>query len=303
MDKEILRFINCLANERRYSEHTIKSYQRDLNDLALFFSTTGNAEINNIDYQDMRLYLAYLNEKQLSSNTIARKLSSARSFFNYLLEQKLIDQDPMQLIHFKSKKQKLPEFFYEEEMVKLLEVAETTDSPNQLRDHAMIELLYCSGLRVSELCNLKLSQYNKAVQMLRVIGKGNKERIVPIGDKAVIAIEVYLQDWRPHYQNELSQGHLFINDKGKALTSHQVRKALEHIHQLAGLNSTIYPHKIRHSFATHLLNNGADMRSVQEMLGHENLSTTQIYTHLSNNQKRQAYLNAHPRAKRLSKGE
>lgn len=296
-------FINYIKNERRYSDNTIKSYQRDLSDLETFLSSSGEAEIKKLTYQDMRLFLAYLNEQKLKSTSIARKISSARSFFTYLLEQGEIETDPMQLIHYKVKKQRLPEFFYEEEMNQLLEISATIESKTQLRDQAIIELLYSSGLRVSEICNLKLSQYNKTVQLLRVIGKGNKERIVPMGDKAVQILDLYLKEWRPQYQNNLSQAAIFIHEKGMPLTPYHIRKILEKINQQSSINTKIYPHKIRHTFATHLLNHGADMRSVQEMLGHENLSTTQIYTHLSNNQKRQAYLDAHPRARRTTKGE
>ncbi|MBK0348573.1 tyrosine recombinase XerC [Aerococcaceae bacterium zg-ZJ1578] len=301
MEQLIESFIDYLTNERRYSDHTVTAYRKDLYDFYQFLEQTGDTSIHLIDYQDMRLYLARMNELQLSSNTIARKLSSLRSFFKYAMREDAIDYNPLELIHYKSKKQRLPEFFYEEEMTQLLDTAYQLDTDTIVRDRAILELLYGSGLRVSELCHLQLKQVNQAVQMIRVIGKGNKERIVPMSDSANAAIKLYVKEWRPRYLTQDNIGHLFITEKGQPLRSEQVRKILESLKQAAGLHVSMYPHKLRHTFATHLLNNGADMRSVQEMLGHENLSSTQIYTHLSTQQMRETYLNAHPRAKRKTK--
>lgn len=294
----IEQFLGYLTNERRYSDNTVTSYQRDLEDLLLFLETTGSVEIGKIDYQDMRLFLAYLTEKQLSSATIMRKLSSVRSFFKYAMREGYVSHQPLELIHYQNRKQRLPEFFYEEEMQQLLDSAYQLETPTILRDRAILELFYSSGLRLSELRQLTLKQINISVQLIRVVGKGNKERIVPLGDKAMKALKQYLQQWREQYVNGDTQGAVFITEKGKAKSTAQVRKVLEKLSQAAGLTVSMYPHKLRHTFATHLLNHGADMRSVQEMLGHENLSSTQIYTHLSTAQMRQAYLNAHPRAKR-----
>ncbi|MFK8242081.1 MULTISPECIES: tyrosine recombinase XerC [unclassified Facklamia] len=301
MEQLIESFIDYLTNERRYSDHTVTAYRKDLYDFYQFLEQTGDTSIHLIDYQDMRLYLARMNELQLSSNTIARKLSSLRSFFKYAMREDAIDYNPLELIHYKSKKQRLPEFFYEEEMTQLLDTAYQLDTDTIVRDRAILELLYGSGLRVSELCHLQLKQVNQSVQMIRVIGKGNKERIVPMSDSANAAIKLYVKEWRPRYLTQDNIGHLFITEKGQPLRSEQVRKILESLKQAAGLHVSMYPHKLRHTFATHLLNNGADMRSVQEMLGHENLSSTQIYTHLSTQQMRETYLNAHPRAIRKTK--
>lgn len=302
METRLEQFLNYLTVERRYSEHTVKAYRRDILDLIDFLNSTDmNVAMEQLDYQDMRLFLAYLNEQQLSSTTIARKLSSIRSFFKYMMQEDNLDYNPLELIQYRSKKHRLPEFFYEEEMAQLLKTVYTLESDTRLRDCAILEMLYACGLRVSELCDLTVKQLNQAVQLVRVIGKGNKERIVPIGDQAMKAVNRYLKEWRTHYQNELTQGALFITEKGTAMTTQQVRHVLTTINKASGIKATIYPHKLRHTFATHLLNNGADMRSVQEMLGHENLSSTQIYTHLSTNQMRQAYLQAHPRAKRKTK--
>lgn len=301
MQKFIENFLAYLLNERRYSENTIVSYQRDLNELYQFLESSGSTDVSDVTYQDMRYYLAFLNEQQYRPASISRKLSSARSFFNYLVLEEILDSHPLDLIHYQAKEQRLPEFFYEEEINKLIETAYQMETDTRLRDAAIIELLYSSGLRVSELCDLKVSQINVAVQLIRVIGKGNKERIVPLGDKALAVIKQYQSTWRKEHHVDASVHQLFINEKGQPLKPAQIRQILEQINTATGLNATIYPHKIRHTFATHLLNNGADLRSVQEMLGHENLSTTQIYTHLSSDKMRQAYLSAHPRAKRKTK--
>ncbi|MGY3814849.1 tyrosine recombinase XerC [Globicatella sulfidifaciens] len=301
MQTYIENFLAYLLNERRYSENTIISYQKDLNELYQFLDSSGSTEVSEVTYQDMRYYLAFLNEQQYRPATISRKLSSARSFFNYLVLEDVLESHPLDLIHYRAKEQRLPEFFYEEEINKLIETAYQMETDTRIRDAAIIELLYSSGLRVSELCDLKVSQVNVAVQLVRVIGKGNKERIVPLGDKALKAIKEYQATWRQEHHHDPSVHQLFINQKGQPLKPDHIRKILCEINQAAGLNAAIYPHKIRHTFATHLLNNGADLRSVQEMLGHENLRTTQIYTHLSTDKMRQAYLNAHPRARRKTK--
>lgn len=301
MKEIILNFLNYLETNRRYSLHTINSYQRDLEEMHEFFETSGNASLKEISYQDMRLYLAYLNEKGYSSNSISRKLSSIRSFHKYALEEGYIEDTPMQLIHYKSKTKRLPEHFYTEEVEQLFQTVYQSEDEDALVQQLMLELLYGAGIRVSELCDLKLKQVNFELQLIRVVGKGNKERIVPIGDKAVETMKAYLKHWRALYLNELTEHALLINQKGKAYSPNMVRSLLKKINLKAGLKTNIYPHKFRHTFATHLLNNGADMRSVQEMLGHENLSSTQIYTHLSNNEMRKAYINAHPRAKRQTK--
>lgn len=307
MDEKISIFINYLLNERHYSDLTIKAYQRDLNEFEDFLISSGGTTFYDIAYQDVRLYLAFLTERQLSRTTIARKLSTLRSFFKYAIHQKWTDTNPLELIQYSSKKQRLPDFFYESEINSIIEAAKQDEHPSALRNVAVLELLYATGMRVSECCQLKTSQIDYDIQMIRVIGKGNKERIVPVGDQAIAAVKDYQNYLRgqlvANIPNSPYSDFLFLSDKGKPLTAAQVRSILNRIVKQQGSNLKINPHKLRHTFATHLLNNGADMRSVQELLGHVDLSSTQIYTHVTKDKLRQTYLQVHPRAKRQSKTE
>ncbi|WP_124057361.1 tyrosine recombinase XerC [Vaginisenegalia massiliensis] len=305
MDQELNQFIHYLADERRYSNETVQAYQRDLDEFVQFIRLSQATPLAEISYQDMRLYLAHLNERGLAPNSISRKLSALRSFFRYCLKQSYIEANPMELIQFRPKEQRLPEFFYEKEVDQLLKAAANPAIPYPLRNRAIVEILYATGMRVSECCQLRLEQVNLTVQLIRVVGKGQKERIVPLGDAAVFAIQAYLDQERPDLcakkDLSLSSDRVFLSDKGQELQPAQIRRLLNRIVKEAGLNIAIHPHKMRHTFATHLLNHGADMRSVQELLGHADLSSTQIYTHVTKDRLRKSYLAAHPRAHRQTK--
>ncbi|MRI80442.1 tyrosine recombinase XerC [Aerococcaceae bacterium DSM 109653] len=302
MKEKIDLFVLYLRNERRYSELTIRAYQRDLKEFEDFLLKSGGLQFDQIGYQDVRLFVAFLTERQLSRTTIARKLSSLRSFFKYALQRNWTAANPLELIQYKSKKQRLPEFFYENEINSILDAAEQDEHPSALRNIALLELLYATGMRVSECCELTLQQIDFTLQIIRVIGKGNKERIVPVGDQAIRAIRQYQMELREELLNKIPKSpysdYLFLSDKGKPLTAAQVRTILNRLVEKHGLNLSIHPHKLRHTFATHLLNNGADMRSVQELLGHVDLSSTQIYTHVTKDKLKETYLKVHPRAKR-----
>lgn len=302
MKEKIDLFVLYLRNERRYSELTIQAYQRDLKEFEDFLLKSGGLQFDQIGYQDVRLFVAFLTERQLSRTTIARKLSSLRSFFKYALQRNWTAVNPLELIQYKSKKQRLPEFFYENEINSILDAAEQDEHPSALRNIALLELLYATGMRVSECCELTLQQIDFTLQIIRVIGKGNKERIVPVGDQAMRAIRQYQMELREELLNKIPKSpysdYLFLSDKGKPLTAAQVRTILNRLVEKHGLNLSIHPHKLRHTFATHLLNNGADMRSVQELLGHVDLSSTQIYTHVTKDKLKETYLKVHPRAKR-----
>lgn len=302
MKEKIDLFVLYLRNERRYSELTIQAYQRDLKEFEDFLLKSGGLQFDQIGYQDVRLFVAFLTERQLSRTTIARKLSSLRSFFKYALQRNWTAVNPLELIQYKSKKQRLPEFFYENEINSILDAAEQDEHPSALRNIALLELLYATGMRVSECCELTFQQIDFTLQIIRVIGKGNKERIVPVGDQAIRAIRQYQMELREELLNKIPKSpysdYLFLSDKGKPLTAAQVRTILNRLVEKHGLNLSIHPHKLRHTFATHLLNNGADMRSVQELLGHVDLSSTQIYTHVTKDKLKETYLKVHPRAKR-----
>lgn len=303
MDEYIALFMAYLTNERRYSEATVTAYQRDLEQFDDFINSTAPTEIQNINYQDIRLFIAHLTELQNSRTTIARKLSSLRSFYKYALRQGWVESDPTALVQYDVKKQHLPEFFYEDEMNAIIEAARNSDSELRLRDVAMIETFYATGMRVSELTSLTFRQIDENMQIIRVLGKGDKERLVPIGDQAMESLTTYNTILRPQLISGESGDTVFLSHKGKELTTPQVHDILNKVIQVGALNLTIHPHKLRHTFATHLLNNGADLRSVQELLGHEDLSSTQIYTHVTKDKLREQYMNVFPRAKRKTKGE
>lgn len=308
MDAYIAEFITYLRVERRYSERTIEAYQKDLNQFQAFLAGSGGGSLSEIAYQDIRLYLAHLSEKGLQRTSIARHLSTLRSFFRYALSQAWIQDNPVDLVQFQVKKQHLPEFFYEDEMQALFTSLDQQDYPQKLRDLAILELLYATGMRVSELCHLQMNQVDFNVQLIRVIGKGNKERIVPVGDQAITSLKNYIKSLRPQLLGQnpnqsQSESTIFLSDKGQPIQAQQVRYILQNIVERSALHLQIHPHKLRHTFATHLLNHGADLRSVQELLGHEDLSSTQIYTHISKQELRKSYLAAHPRAQRQRKKE
>ena len=202
----------------------------------------------------------------------------------------------MELVQYQVKKKTLPQFFYEEELTQLFDSLYKREDDAAWRDRMLLEVLYATGMRVSELSELSLDRLNLEVQLIRVLGKGNKERIVPLGDSATQAIRDYLTHLRPKIDSKKSQ-YLLLTDKGAPMSPRQIRTRLKSLVEEQAMNLKIYPHKLRHSFATHLLNKGADLRTVQELLGHANLSSTQIYTHVTKDQLRSQYLKAHPRAK------
>ena len=295
-------FIQYLINERRYSPETARAYDNDLKEFADFIESTGETHYDAITYQDIRYFIGHLSERNLSRRTIARKLSSLRAFYKYLTRMGWIESNPMNLVQYSVKENVLPDFFYEDELNQLLDAVAQSTSSQQPLQRAVLETLYATGMRVSELSNLTLDQVEFDWGIIRVIGKGNKERIVPLGDIASEALQTYIHGMRQE-TNIQQLPNVFVSVTGKVLSPTTIRKLLDTIVEESGLNLSIHPHKLRHSLATHLLNNGADLRSVQELLGHEDLSSTQIYTHVTKDKLRQQYLNVFPRANRQSKEE
>lgn len=308
LESKIQDFLNYLKVERRYSDKTLIAYERDLYKFNQFIKQSGGGQLSEIEYRDIRLYIAELSSLGLKRTSISRHLSSLRSFFNYAIRENWIEQSPMDLVQYQLKKQHLPDFFYEDEMELLFNSVEQSSHPLKLRNQAILEILYATGMRVSECCQLKLSQVDFDVQMIRVFGKGNKERIVPVGDQAIIVLQHYMNDLRPEllsksFNRSDAESYIFLSEKGLPLTTDQVRSILQKIVDEGALHLKIHPHKLRHTFATHLLNHEADLRTVQELLGHEDLSSTQIYTHITKDKLKSMYMNVHPRAKRTDKGD
>lgn len=289
MDPNVTRFLVYLQAEKNASEHTVKNYTIDLRD---FFRFLGQISIEKIDYLEIRRYLAHLGEKGFSKSSISRKLACLRSFFKFLVRENLLKENPASSIATPKREKKLPLFLDEKEVVNLIE-APAANSKMEKRDKAILELLYTSGIRVSELVGLNIEDVDFFGEVLRVRGKGKKERLVPAGSKALAAVRDYLEILESPAN---LHGPLFLNRGKTRLTDRSVRRVVLKYARRIALNKNISPHVLRHTFATHLLDRGADLRSVQELLGHENLSTTQIYTHVTTKRLKEAYDNAHPRA-------
>jgi len=286
MAHPIPKFLSHLEVEKNYSSHTILNYRIDLEE---FFDFLGNTPFKDVDYPVLRRYLAQIRQKNLKPRTVARKLSCLRSFFKYMQREGIVDKNPAVLLVTPKLDKPLPHFMTENEAVQLIE-SPHDNQLSTLRDRAIFETLYSTGIRVSELVGLNLESVDGIGNVIRVMGKGRKERIVPIGDQAVEAIQRYCA------ARKVKTSALFLNKAGQRLTGRSVCNIINKYIQRESISQHVSPHMFRHSFATHLLNNGADLRSVQELLGHVNLSTTQIYTHLTTEKLKSVYDKAHPRA-------
>ncbi len=288
------KYINYLEAERNASRYTVRNYKNDLLDFFHFLRTKRVSSLEDVDKSVLRGYLGRLNEQGIVKASIARKLSAIRSFYRYLLREEIIATNPIATASPKLDR-RLPSFLTTGEVERLLEAPDLS-TPQGQRDRALIELLYASGLRVSELVSLNLEQINLNTNEIRVRGKGAKERVVLMGKPAAQALNDYLSQGRPELLGKRVGNALFLNRNGERLVARRVQRILEKYANMAGIGKRVYPHMLRHTFATHLLDGGADLRVVQELLGHANLSSTQIYTHVSKSQARKVYLSAHPMA-------
>jgi integrase/recombinase XerD len=294
LEAHIRTFLNCLRVEKGLSDNTIHAYRRDI---AKFAAFAGGRSLStkNVQRSDVVDFLGSLYRKGLDSRSVARHLVTIRHFFRFALVEGYVDEDPAATIESPKFRQSLPEFLSLEEVNQLLRLPDTSTIVG-IRDRAMIELMYSCGLRVSELCGLRVSDLQAEDGCLRCIGKGNKERLVPVGKQALEAVETYLRASRPKLLGEATSPYLFLNQKSRKVDRITFWKTLGGYGRKAGLRKTLTPHMLRHSFATHLLDRGADLRSVQMMLGHSDISTTQIYTHVVEERLKQVYKAHHPRA-------
>lgn len=290
MNQYVSKFLIYLKAERDASPHTVTNYSIDLKE---FFEVIGKKAVDRIDYVDIRKFLATLRERNYSKSSVSRKLACIRSFFKYLSRENIIKSNPAVSVSTPKRERKLPSFLEQSEVEHLLD-APSADNEAECRDKAILELLYSSGLRVSELKQINIDDIDFYSATVRVRGKGKKERIVPIGSIALSAIEKYLEKRKKRQKAE--QHALLLNKQGSRLTDRSIRRIILKYAKRIALGKKVSPHTLRHSFATHLLDRGADLRSVQELLGHENLSTTQIYTHVTTKRMKEAYDAAHPRA-------
>ena len=297
-DYEVNEFKNYLKLERSLSNNSIDAYLLDIRKLTSFISEnySTSLSIENINVSIIESFIKYLFKSESSTYSQARIVSGLKSFFNYLLLEEKIDINPMELIDAPKLVRKLPETLSIQEIEIIIDAIDL-DSKEGMRNKAILETLYSCGLRVSELVNLKVQNLFLDIGFIKVLGKGMKERLVPIGTKAAECISLYMKEYRKSINiSEGFEGYLFINRRGKNLTRNMIFIIIKDLVKKAGLNKNISPHTFRHSFATHLIEGGADLRAVQEMLGHESITTTEIYTHLNKNYLKEVVNKFHPRS-------
>ena len=294
-DIYIKGFYNYLLIEKSLSKNTVDAYVRDINKMAKYFLDLEKSKnIKSVSYEDFQNYLAHLNDEKIKARSQSRVISSIRSFYKYLIIEEEIDYNPSELLETPKTGKKLPEFLTVDEVNQLVNEINRS-KPEGERNLAILEVLYGCGLRVSELIELKLSEIYWKEGFIRIIGKGNKERLVPLGKTATKHLKIYINEIRVHNKvNEESKDHVFLNKNGDKISRVMIFKIIKALTLKAGIKKNISPHTLRHSFATHLVEGGADLRAVQEMLGHQSITTTEIYTHLDRSYLKQTILDHHP---------
>lgn len=294
----IKKFLEYLVVEKNASDYTVTFYKRDLHLFLQFLESEGIKEITEVDQITVRVFLTKLYDRKLSRRSVSRKLSCLRTFYKYLERDYVIERNPFIHIPLPKQDEPIPTFLYMEELSELFEVSDIS-TPIGQRDQALLEVLYATGIRVSECQSLQLQNIDFSVGILSVIGKGRKERYIPFGQYAQDALTTYIKDGRNELINKATTktDTVFLNARGSPITTRGIHYVLAQMIKKTSLTTNVHPHKLRHTFATHLLNEGADLRSVQELLGHENLSSTQIYTHVTKDRLQNVYMNTHPRAK------
>lgn len=295
MNNLLNQFLDTLEIQKQYSLHTIEAYKKDISDFIDFLNREAINNLQEVDYIIIRNYLGTLYDDELQSSTIARKLSSLRSFYDYLLRHQEVKDNPFVLTKAPKLEKKNPDFLFYEEINELLDKIDES-TPLGIRNRAIIELMYASGLRASEVVGMKLGDIDRSRQVIHILGKGKKERYVPFHELALECLDRYLDEARFSLMVNAKEKHqyVFVNKNGNPLTTRGLRDILDRMALNTGIGRRLHPHAIRHTFATHLLDQGAELRFVQEMLGHSNLSTTQIYTHVSKEKLRKTYDVSHP---------
>ncbi|MDD4644186.1 MAG: tyrosine recombinase XerC [Bacilli bacterium] len=295
MQKHILNFLKYLKYERGYSKNTIINYENDINEF-LSFLDENNLNFKTLTYQNIRPYLMKLHDLKYERSTISRKISSLRSFYKYLSKENIIKDNPFLLVSLPKKDKKLPSFLYYNELEDLFDIPDM-NTPLGQRNRLIIELLYATGIRVGELVNIKLDDIDLYNRIIRITGKGNKMRDIIFSDYCKKIMNIYLNDGYLKLLKNKKSDYLILNNHGDQITTRAIRYILNNIIKNTSLKKHVSPHTLRHTFATHMLEAGADLLTVQELLGHESLSTTQIYTHITNEHLRTIYLKTHPRAR------
>ena len=296
--EEVKEFITYLKKERGYSDYTIKNYELDIIDF-LEYCKENKLNIYKVKYFDVKSYLVKLFEKNYKGTTISRKISSLRTFYSFLYDNNLVDKNIFKYVTTPKKEKRLPKYITNDDISSIFNVPDIS-TPIGERNRLILELLYGTGIRVSELCNIKLKDIDLNNKTIRILGKGSKERIVFYGDVCAEILELYISDGRNLLLNKKNNDYLIIGayKKDKPFTPRSVELIINDIIEKAAINKKVTPHVLRHTFATHLLNEGCDILMVKELLGHSSLDTTGIYTHVSNERLRKVYLDTHPRARK-----
>lgn len=293
MQREVDSFISYLHNVKRVSNNTEMSYKRDLNKFALYMSTQGVTDVSKITETMLNSYILYLEDNKFSAATVSRNIACLKSFYHFLFKEAVVAKDISENLRAPKVEKKIPEIMTTDEVVRLLEQPKG-GTTKDVRDKAMLELLYATGIRVSELISLKVSDVN--LQMGYIVAQdSSKERVIPFGHEAKVALTRYMEDARNEMLLDKSSNILFVNCSGEPMSRQGFWKLIKFYAKKAGIEADITPHTLRHSFAAHLVENGADLRSVQEMLGHSDISTTQVYANLTHSRIREVYAKAHPR--------
>lgn len=294
MKKELDNFINYIEYEKKYSNKTSENYKRDIEYFLEFLNDKKITNYKNVKYETIREYLMHLHNHKYSKKTIARYISSLRSFFKYLYNEEIIKDNPTILVSNPKLDKKLPNYLYTNDLEKLLDIEENDEL--SIRDSLILEILYSTGIRVSELVKIKIKDISFSEKTIKIHGKGNKERYVIYGSVCEEKLNKYLKKSR-NILNKKSSDYLIINHNGEQITTRSIESIVKKYQIKNGINTKVTPHTLRHTFATHLLDGGADLKSVQELMGHESLSSTQVYTHITNERLRNVYRHTHPRAK------
>lgn len=297
MDTYLHQFLQYLEFERGYSPHTLAAYRRDLRQFLAYIADIGAPPLGDLGPDDLDGFVTTLQEKGYKSTTVARKVAATRSFLRFLYAEGIVEPEMLDWLRQPKVEKRLPRALSRDQVQRLLAAASVEDTPLALRDRALLEVLYATGMRASEVVDLDLDDIDLEIGLVRCFGKGSKERVVPIYGAAVEVLQTYLEQGRPFLLRDADERTLFLNNLGQPLTRQGLWFLVQHYAEAAGLASWVKPHTLRHTFATHLLEGGAELREVQQLLGHASITTTQIYTEVSSRRKREAYDRAHPRAR------
>lgn len=296
MDTDIQRFLQYVRFERGYAENTTAAYRRDLRQFTQIVRDVGVTQWKDLTPQALGEFVEHLQRRAYRAATVSRKIAAVRSFLGFLFSEGVIERELLEWLHQPKVGKRLPRVLSRSEVVQLLGAASIEETPLALRDRALLEMLYATGMRATEVGQLMISDLDLKAGTVRCMGKGSRERIVPLHDTAIVCLRRYLQEGRPFLLRDAAEPHVFLNNTGLPLTRQGIWFLVQHYAVAAGLSGRVTPHTLRHSFATHLLEGGAELREVQQFLGHVNITTTQIYTEISSRRKRQVYDQAHPRA-------